>query len=111
MEQFNNIIIVGLASFRLAMMIAEEEGPFSIFTRLRSMLGAYDTNQYGVPRSIWGRGISCPLCVGMYTSFVFYTLSLFHFGFYIVLWFSVAGIQVLVHALFKGMQHSKEESE
>lgn len=50
-----------LAAYRLARMVALEEGPFSLFQEIR---GRIDYKQ-----QTWvGRGINCPLCVGFYVS-------------------------------------------
>lgn len=110
MDQLSSVATLALATFRLAMMIAEEEGPFSIFVKLRARVGAFDYNEYGQPKSVWGRGISCPLCVGMYAALFFYVLYHIPFGWYIVVLFAIAGLQVLIHALYKGMTDDEEES-
>lgn len=52
-------LVAGLAVYRLSRAIAEEEGPFSAFTRLR---GALDPDQ-----QTWlGRGINCAMCVSFW---------------------------------------------
>jgi hypothetical protein len=56
-------IIATLAAYRLAVMIAREEGPFSIFSELR---GRIDPNQ-----ATWiGRGLNCAACVSVWTSLI-----------------------------------------
>lgn len=53
-----------LAVYRLARMLAQEEGPFDVFARIR---GRIDPNQ-----ETWiGRGINCALCLGFWLSLVF----------------------------------------
>lgn len=64
-----------LASYRLARLIALDEGPkvpfskneMGILARLRGKLGAYDYGANGEAKTNLGRGIACPLCVGLYT--------------------------------------------
>jgi hypothetical protein len=52
-------ILAALATYRLSRMIADEEGPFAIFTKLR---GAY-------PPTDWvGRGLECIMCVSFWVA-------------------------------------------
>lgn len=54
------LILLSLATYRVAHMVAREEGPWSCFTRLR---GALDPDQH-----TWlGRGVNCVLCVAFWT--------------------------------------------
>lgn len=60
-------LIAVLVVFRLSIMVATEEGPFSIFAKLRGVSFLRQEN--------WlGRGIRCPYCVS------------FWFGFLVALW-------------------------
>lgn len=61
-------VLAALACYRLARLIAQEEGPAAIFVRLRTAAGAYDLGENGEPESSLGRGIACPLCVGLYVA-------------------------------------------
>jgi hypothetical protein len=52
-------IIASLATYRLARMVATEEGPFGVFVVLRGFLDA--------DQKTWlGRGMVCQLCVGFW---------------------------------------------
>lgn len=64
-------IIAALATYRLAKLISEEEGPFSVFLRLR---GALDPDQ-----QTWvGRGLNCIVCVSFWVALpIAVILSLF----------------------------------
>ena len=54
-------IIAALATHRIALAITEEEGPFSLFVKLR---GALDPDQ-----TTWlGRGLNCIFCVGFWVA-------------------------------------------
>lgn len=109
--ELSNIIALGLATFRLSLMITQEEGPFSAFFKLRIKFGAYDYDESGEPDTVLGRGISCPLCVGMYAAFLFVALNQIPYGWFVVLLFAVAGIQVLIFRLFKSMQVQRSQEE
>ena len=54
-------IVAALATYRLSMMLTEEEGPFSIFTRLR---GRLDPDQ----KTWLGRGVNCIMCVAFWVA-------------------------------------------
>lgn len=86
-ELLFRVVIAALASYRAARMVAMEDGPFDLFSRLRDRV---DPKQ-----DTWiGRGINCPLCVGMYTSLVMFGLTYVDYVFYAVVGLAVAGLQV-----------------
>lgn len=59
MSPFLALLLAMLAVYRLARLVADEDGPFDVFARLR---GAIDPDQ-----ATWiGRGLVCPLCVGFW---------------------------------------------
>ena len=57
------ILLLGLATYRVAWMVAREEGPFGVFTWLR---GKIDPHQ----RTWVGRGLSCAGCVSFWLAMV-----------------------------------------
>ena len=52
-------VAAALAVYRVARMLAQEEGPFELFARARGLL---DPNQ----RTWLGRGVNCPLCLSFW---------------------------------------------
>lgn len=54
-------IIASFATHRLSVAIAEDEGPFSAFTRLR---GRLDPDQ----KTWLGRGMNCVFCIGFWVA-------------------------------------------
>ncbi len=85
------LILSSLAVYRLSYMIAKEEGPISIFARIR---GKIDSKQ-----STWvGRGINCPLCISAWLSLLPIIFILPRMDIYttIVLWLSIAGLSMLL---------------
>lgn len=71
-----DLVLLALADYRLARLIAVDDGPFDIFFRLRAWLGAYDLDETGQPATSAGRGISCPHCVGIYAALLLWILFL-----------------------------------
>lgn len=95
------IFLAILATYRLASLITSEEGPFSIFDKLRSMAGAYDYGPNGEATTNLGRGITCPLCVGIYISAaVMWAVILpTRFTDALLIWLGVSGGQVFLENL------------
>lgn len=64
--KYLDLMIIALASFRLARMVARENGPFNIFTKIRSRYGASlnaeGTKWEGEPGTI-GDMLSCDPCL------------------------------------------------
>lgn len=63
-------LLLALACYRIARLIAIDEGPAGIFVKLRIAAGAFDYNEAGQIKTSLGRGIACPHCVGMYAAIV-----------------------------------------
>jgi hypothetical protein len=83
-------VIVALAAYRVARMVALEDGPFDVFSRFRAR---FDKPR-GQLKSWVGRGVECPLCLGFYIAALMLGLSYIDYVFYGVLWLAVAGLQV-----------------
>lgn len=88
------LLLAAMATYRLARMIAAEEGPFGLFTRLR---GALDPDQ-----ATWlGRGVNCPLCVGFWVALpvavVVSVLGAADVWAWPITWFGIAGAAALLH--------------
>jgi hypothetical protein len=88
------ILLSGLAVYRAAKMIATEEGPFSLFLKLRNRF---------LGDSWIDRGLHCPLCVGFWLALIpaiWINIYFVQYVIYIpVLWFAVAGVQAFVQEL------------
>lgn len=87
------IILAILAVYRLARMLAQEEGPFDVFYRIR---GRIDPEQ-----KTWiGRGINCALCLGFWLSLIF-SIALHRKKVKapptLLDWFAIAGGQAALH--------------
>lgn len=93
MQKLVDLLVLGLASFRLSSLIALEEGPLSVFIKVRAELGAYDYDDQGRVKTSLGRGISCPYCVGVYIAALLYVAYKVRWLKPIVQVFAVAGVQ------------------
>jgi hypothetical protein len=92
LEMLLRVVIAALAAYRVARMIAMEDGPFDCFSRFRSK---FDKPR-GTPRNWIERGVECPLCLGAYTSAVMLGLSYLDYAVYGVVWLAVSGLQVAI---------------
>ena len=71
-------ILISLSVWRLAHMIAKEDGPFDIFFRIRVKLGAFFNPATGNWEStnVFGAMLLCPLCLSVWFAIpfaIFYT--------------------------------------
>ena len=69
-----DLVILGLATYRLARLITVDEGPAQLFFRLRYRMGVYDLGENGQPASAWGRAFECPHCIGVYVAMVLWAI-------------------------------------
>jgi hypothetical protein len=85
-----DLIVLSLAAFRLAHMVALEDGPFDIFAQFRGRIDPLQTT--------WlGRGVNCPLCVGFWASlFVFVVWFIPIVGQLLIVWWAIAGAQTVI---------------
>jgi Protein of unknown function (DUF1360) len=72
--------------FRVARMVAYEEGPFEVFTRLR--------NRFVVDNWI-GRGLRCPLCIGFWLALI--AALWLQASPLVAWWLGIAGAQAALH--------------
>lgn len=84
-------LLSALAVYRVAHLIAIDEGPFSLFVNLRTRLGQ---------RGWWGRGLHCPPCISFWLALVpawyFAAATPAEFA---LAWLGVAGGVVLLHRM------------
>lgn len=68
------LIILSFACYRLAQLIADDDGPLSIFGRLRRWIDnqakAEQENGHGLIWQSIADGINCPFCVGVWIAIV-----------------------------------------
>lgn len=97
MIDFMTFLIASLATYRIARMIAEEDGPFDILLRFR--------NRYTDDRSWFAKGIRCPFCVGVWVAALvvlfLVILGLSPIVSALLLWPAVAGAAVKIHEWWK----------
>ena len=64
------LLLIGLATYRLARLLVVDDGPGDCFLRLRAWAGCYE---YGPDGRAWtdlGRALNCQHCTSLYVSAV-----------------------------------------
>lgn len=97
------IALAILAAYRLALMIATEDGPADIFYRLRDLMGVYrritynalTDEEYSEPSTSVGKLFECPYCLGVWFALAMALLVLrpSWAGDYVLFAFGIAGGQ------------------
>lgn len=88
-----NLLLNGLACYRLARLITKESGPFDVFHYLRSAVGVYDFGADGRPQSSLGKLFDCPYCTGVWVALILALLPKCKMQQLFISWVAVAGIQ------------------
>jgi hypothetical protein len=69
MPDLITFIIYALAVYRLTQLVIYDEGPYSIFDRIRMTLRIHERNDW------IGRGLTCPACVSFWIGLLLAALS------------------------------------
>jgi len=88
-----DLVVLGLATYRVARLITVDEGPAQVFFRLRYRMGVYDLGENGQPASAWGRAFECPHCIGVYVALVLWLLYPLPGGAVVIDILAIAGLQ------------------
>lgn len=112
MNKILRLVLAVWATYRLASMLSKDEGPYlpflykdaqqaGVFEKLRVRLGVYDIGPDGKSDTNLARGLSCPLCTGVYISGLL--LGLVYrptlVGDLFLSWMGVSGAQVFLENL------------
>jgi hypothetical protein len=84
--QLMTFVLASLAVYRLSRMLSDEEGPFSVFTKLR-----------GIPKpETWiGRGLACILCLSVWIALPI-ALWIDWSGDWALTWLALSGVTVII---------------
>jgi len=95
-------VLLSLMVYRLARLIAIDDGPADILLRSRSELGGYDYGPNGQPQTSLGRGITCTYCVGFWIA-LFVAIAAYPWPEFIVYWLALAGAQSFLQSLSRNL--------
>lgn len=96
------IIVLGLACWRLASLVCQEDGPFKMFRRVREKVGIShypDGNICEIPDRFLCNLLSCVWCFSVWVSggLVVAYIFLPTITIYFVLWLSLSTITIVVN--------------
>ena len=98
LEPVSLFVLLTLAIYRLARLIAIDDGPADVLLKLRSLWGAYDYGENGVAKSSRGRGLTCPHCVGFWLA-LFFAISAYPWPGLLIYCLALAGAQSFLQEL------------
>jgi hypothetical protein len=93
-----DVIVLGLAIWRLSSLISRESGPYNIFALLRFRTGVvYNKMSEEIPSSELSRGILCLWCVSIWISIPLCALYFFFpvWAIFMCLPFAVSAVAIL----------------
>ncbi len=73
-----HFLILTLATFRLAILLAEDAGPWNAFQRFRQFLSREAQKSTAVRKSEIAKGVKCPRCTSLQLSFPIALYAYFH---------------------------------
>lgn len=66
-----NFLIVALAVWRIASLLANEEGPFDVFEKFRDLIGVrYDENSERYGTNVVADAFTCVWCLSIWIGFI-----------------------------------------
>lgn len=68
MSEEVRLLLAAFAVYRMAALVAIDDGPGDVFLSLRSAAGAYQYGEDGRPSRGLGRLVACPHCVGVWVA-------------------------------------------
>lgn len=104
------LLLLVLATYRVASLVGREDGPYvpflfddpsgfqaGIFEMVRRKAGAYEEQNTSL-----SRGITCPLCIGVYAALGMLVLLSIQYANLLVLWLAIAGGQKFLYQIHGG---------
>lgn len=94
-----DLVIAVFAVYRVAELIAIDEGPGDACLRLRVAVGCYDLDENGRIKTSVGRLLACPYCIGIYLALVAALIVAPHDWRVLLYWFGIAGAQAFLQTV------------
>lgn len=97
------LILASFAAYRLAQLIAWDDGPDNIFLRLRTITTEL-SNSHGGRWVNFNDALFCPYCLGMWFAFGMLILVKYptKIGDFFLYWLGIAGMQAFMQGITKG---------
>jgi hypothetical protein len=95
LPDWSRLLLAAVACYRLAQLVALDDGPGDWLLRFRAWAGAYEYGEDGRARTSAGRLVGCPYCVGVWIAAALVLLLVWPSvaGDLFLLWWGIAGVQ------------------
>ena len=91
------LVVIGLATWRVSSLFANEEGPFQIFSHIRHALGEQYVNGQRIATTHVGKGLACQWCNTVWFAFIWILIILIDpFFIYAAMIFAVSTLAIIV---------------
>lgn len=97
---FELLIVVALASFRIASLLVDEAGPFDMFGKLRHLVGVrYNAQSERIGESELAKAFNCVWCLSIWSGFVLAVLMFFFpdITFWLCMPFALSGAAIILY--------------
>lgn len=98
MSDWLKFLLLVLACYRVAQLLAYDEGPFSCFRWIRIKAGSYDYGANGEAETALGRFMACPYCLGVWIA-LFLAVSFYSWSDVVIYWLAIAGGQAFLQEI------------
>ena len=99
MNDWLSLALLSLACYRLARLLAFDEGPFGLVHRIRAAIGAYDYDKQGRAQTGLGRMATCPYCLGMWIAIPLAYYAAGAQWMIVIWWLAIAGGQSFLQGM------------
>lgn len=92
------LIILGLATWRISYMLVGEQGPYNIFEKLRHKVGVEYLDD-GTPyiRNTWGELFTCMWCMSIWIGAILFIVDALTGGAWVGIPFALSAFAIITH--------------
>lgn len=94
------LLVYGLATWRISSLLVDEPGPFRIFVKLRNLTGIQhdmDDNVSIVPDTFFASLLSCVWCTSVWVGLFWAVMYFVPYSFYLALPFALSALAIKLH--------------
>lgn len=96
------LLILGLATWRVSMLILYEDGPWRVFDRMRTLVGANTPGELSALATLF----SCMMCLSVWVAGAFAILGRWEHGYWVMLPFAGSAVAILLNYAFDRLRDS-----
>jgi len=98
MKKLDQIIILSLATWRLASLLVQEDGPFDVFGKLRHAAGVrYDERSVAYGTNPVAQALTCIWCASVWAALGMCLVNRLPHGHWFVKWMAASAGAVIIH--------------